>query len=455
MQLPRFIKTIIILAVLFIALLMLAIPVFRQQDEPPADVVFSGNNPAAAWRNPFGIYSPGNLDSVPAGSRQEMIETLGVGSYTAFQDFNMGAMRDAGAGWLRLDFEFDGEGFQRDPDYVERMRASGLEVVGCIRPVKGANLTNLSSFRAGLLQLIELYPWIKVWQIGNEPNVTIADPEDYSRLYLAGSRTIQEACPGCRIALGGVASHYQGMGQAREYYRRVLTSIAAQSPGRRPFDIFDLHFYGAVGSDGMLLSTILDYRRLLEESGVGAAGLEIWMTETATYTGERQDQQAPVQTEDQQAAELVRRFVTALGAGLTRVSWARPYENYRYNSHAEDNLYDLTAIIYNGLGQEASRGIKAGAKKKSWYAYRTLVAKLQGYDEVRYLAPGVYEVDFGPGRQPLFIVWDSGAGAPPDRLLPPAARGTARVTDMTGNETRAGTASLRPDPNPVFVEPAT
>lgn len=459
-QMPRIIKNTIFLVMLPLAILAVAIPFIScKQEELPKDTGASGGAPDN-FKNPFGIYSAGNLESVPPSSRQIMMEALGVNSYGAFQDFNIEAMREAGVGWIRVDFEFDGNSFTEPSDYLERVRTSGLEVIACARPIKGFAVTDvsLSSLRAGLRQLVERYPWIKIWQVGNEPHIAMANPGDFPRFFLAGSQVIREACPGCLVMLGGAATRHPDTEQAKEYYRRMLASIAAQSRDGRPFDIFDVHFYGPAGDEDVLLLSILDFRQILRENGFEGNGLEVWMTETATYTGKPQDSRSDyplLQTEEDQAAELVRRFVTALGAGLTRVSWARPYENYGYNGFVEDNFYDLTGLIYNGLGQEAAEGIRAGTKKKSWYAYRTLISKVQGYDEIRSLAPGVYEFNFGPGRKPVFVVWDTGTGVRLDQLLPGSMRGSAQVIDMMGNETQRDPGSLPAGPNPVFVEPST
>ena len=194
---------------------------------------------------------------------------------------------------------------------------------------------------------------------------------------------------------------------------------------------------------------------MLTANGFSESDVEIWVTETATHSGKPVEPAwAQDQSEEQQAAELVRRFVTSLGAGVSRISWARPYENYMYNRAFVDGYYDMTAIIYNGLGQEAARGIEPATKKLSWYAYQTLIAKVKGYESVIDPAPGVYECSFAGGRAPVFVVWDAGAGARPGDLLPGEYRGEVRVTDMRGNETLRPPADLLPGPLPVFIEPS-
>lgn len=383
-----------------------------------------------------------------------MIEALGVGSYPAFQDTVIGMSRNMGAGWARVDFWWDGSKFIYQDGYIERLKAAGFEVVGSARLKDNFLPADLVKFEAGLRELVQRYPSIKIWQVGNEPNISLVYPDEYPRLFLTGVQVVRDLCPSCRVMLAGVAARWPSEAQAQEIYRRALAEIsAACGADRRPFDIFDVHFYATAGNEGELRTSVADYRRLISQNGFDE-GIEIWLTESATYTGSLTDTpDSPIQTEDQQAAELVRRFVTGLAAGLSRVSWARPYENYRYGGFDPDGIFDNSALIYNGLGQESGRGIKAGTAKKSWFAYRTLVSKVKGYEEIRNLAPGIYEFRFGGGRPSVFVAWDAGSATTPGPLLPAELRGEITVTHMTGQQTRsAGSVPLTPEP--VFLEAA-
>lgn len=409
----------------------------------------SAGDAAPDGNRPYGIYSPGTLDEVTPGDAQAMIEALGLDSFRAYQDFNLGVVSEIGINWIRYDFEYNGIGFVEQPDYLDKARSAGLEVVGCIRPVVDYAPSALTSFEPNLKVLVQQYSWIKVWQIGNEPNVSPNQTDDFPRFFLTGSRAVREACPDCQVMIAGVASRYPDKTTALDVYDWLLGRIAALSGGQKPFDIFDMHFYGAAGSEEELLANIVDFRRLLDKHGFGS-DTPVWLTETATYTGAvvaPGDLQP--QTEEQQAAELVQRFVTALGAGLGRVSWSRPYENFRY-AGIEDGFYDNTALVYNGLGQESRRGFKAGTKKLAFYAYRTLVAETAGYDKILSMAPGVYQFTFADGRPPVYVVWDEDAGPLPAGLLPDVPGGL-RVTDVRGGVAVQAAPEIVPGPLPVFV----
>ncbi|MEW6020174.1 MAG: hypothetical protein AB1760_19115 [Pseudomonadota bacterium] len=428
----------------------------------------TGTESGAPARQTFGTYSPGTLGAMTPEARELLMQKLGVTSYEEYQRYNINLMLEAGATWARQDFEYRAEsGFTSPDDYLGRLRGAGFEVVGCARPAKGYAAGDLPVFEERMRRLVEAHPYIRTWQIGNEPSVSLADPETFPAFFLAGSAAVREACPDCRVILGGAALRYPNRPESAAYFERTTAAILAGSPDRLPFDAVDFHFYGLAGDEDVLLSNLDEYKAILARNGLGVAGLppdaggsgtrgavEIWITETATYTGRpTMPPQAPPQSQEQQAEELVRRFATALGSGVERISWSRPYENYGYIGLGPDGFYDLTALVYNGLGQEEeAQGIAAGTKKKSYFAFRTLARELQGYESARMLSPSAWEFAFAGGRR-IYIVWDGGDGLTPEQRLPEDARGRARVTDIEGNPREAETSSLAASYTPVLIEP--
>ncbi len=424
-----------------VALLLAALSGSRADPE-------SGN--AVVVQSPFGLYGPGTLDQVPASAGREMIKALGMNSLTAYQDYSLGLVKELGASWVRIDFNFDGWNFAEPSDFLTKLHNAGLEVVACIRPVNNFAPADLTVFQAGLRGLVRRYPWITVWQIGNEPNISWENPDEYPRFFLAGEQAVREACPSCRIALAGVAAKYPSQsndGEALQIYDRIVGEIVKQAPeGSRPFDIFDLHYYGYYGCAGDIVDSIDSFHQLLARHGVDA-GTDFWVTETATPTGRPAwPWGSPAQTEDQQAAELVKRFTVMLSAGVSHVSWARPYENYRYQDNA-GSFYDYSGLVYNGLGREQAAGVKAGTKKKAFFAYRTLVAKTSGAVRIKRLNWGQYRFTFKDGRPPLYLLWSETSAD-----MPAGLSGPVTVTDMNGKQTQTAASDVILGSMPVFVE---
>ncbi len=398
--------------------------------------------------SPFGLYMPGTLDEVPAAAGRTMIQALGLNSLAQYQDYHIAILKDLDVSWVRVDFSYDGWNFIEPVDYLNKLHQAGVEVVGCTRPINPFVSPDLTNFQSDLRHLIRRYPWIKVWQIGNEPNLSWTNPDDYPRFFIAGQQVVRQTCPDCRVALAGAATNYPSRQEALDAYDRILAAISRDAGlDTQPFDIFDMHYYRGFGEDSTMLDSLRGFHQLLDKYGF-SRNIEFWVTETATYTGSPTSPPGlPPQTEEQQAGELVRRFVTMLGAQVARISWARVYENYLY-SDKEDDYYDHVGLIYNGLGQEeTSQGIKPGTRKMGYYTYQLLINKLQDSTQVLRLAPGQYRFDFNEDRNPVFVLWDEG-----DSRLPGILTGRLKVTTVDGKVSETDASDLHLGPIPVFVE---
>ena len=401
--------------------------------------------------SPFGLYSPGTFGTLPSSARQLMMDSLGFDSIEQYQNYSLDITKELGVTWVRMDFYFDGWKFVEQPGYLEELHAGGIDVVGCVLLVNSFAPADLTTFRANLGHLVRRYPWIKVWQIGNEPDLSWDNPDDYPRFFFAARQEIRNNCPDCKIALAGAGARWpgqdlEGWRRSLEDYDRIIGSIAAWFPGNsKPFDIIDMHFYDFYGTGERMLETMQDYQSLLPRYGLSPE-IDFWVTECATPTGSISwPPNSPAQTEEQQAAELVTRFVTMLGAHVDRVSWARFYENYRYEDIA-GGFFDHNGLVYNGLGSEAEDSIAAGTKKLGFYAYKTLISQLTGCSQVSRIDAGKYRFSFPDDRDPVYVLWDDGGTEPPDEV-----KGPILVTDIEGNVTETTGEQLALGSMPVFV----
>lgn len=409
-------------------------------------------NASVEVHSPFGLFSPGTLSALPDSARHTVLESLGFDSITQYQDYTLGLTRELGVSWVRIDFPSDGLGFSEPAEYLEKLRISGIEVVGCILPKNSSLPSDLVPFQTSVRDLVKRYPWIRVWQIGNEPDLSWDNPDDYPRFFFAIQQVIRETCPDCGIALAGAGARWpsqddEGWHRSLALYNRIIGEIARKSgEDTRPFDIIDMHFYDFYGTEAEMLVTLEEYRMLPEDYGLDD-NIEFWVTECATPTGPLAwPPDSPDQTEEEQASELVARFVTMLGAQVKRVAWARFYENYRYLDE-EGGFFDHTGLIYNGLGYEAGAGVPAGTKKLGFRAYQTLISKLSGCSRVHMIDAGKYRFHYEDGREPLYVLWDAGGTDPPAELAGPVV-----VTDLEGNSTELPGDQLRLVSTPVFVE---
>lgn len=402
--------------------------------------------------SPFGLFSPGTLSALPTSAGRAVLDSLGFNNISQYQDYSLGLTQELGVSWIRMDFPFDGWGFSEPAGYLEKLRSGGIEVVGCVLQINSSPPSDMVPFQTAMRDLMLRYPWIKVWQIGNEPDLSWEDPEDYPRFFFAVQEVIRETCPDCRIALAGAGARWpsqddESWHRSLAVYDRIIGEIAEQSgDDKKPFDILDMHFYDFFGTEAAMLVSMKEYRQLPEKNGL-SNDIEFWVTECATPTGPLVwPPDSPDQSEEEQASELVTRFVTMLGAQVKRVAWARFYENYRYHDE-EGGFFDNTGLIYNGLGYEAGANVHAGTKKLSYRAYQTLISKLRGCSLVHRIDDGKYRFNFEDGREPVYVLWDAGGTNPPAEVAGPVL-----VTDLEGNSTELSGDELQLASTPVFVE---
>jgi hypothetical protein len=431
-------RTLLVATALLIAVV---VTVWLAASPPAGDQ--SGYNVARESR-PFGLYSPGTLEELPSDSSRLITDTLGLATIADFQDYTLGLVEELDITWVRLDFLYDGNRFIVPENYLAKLQSNGIEVVGCPRASAPVHKEGLAAYEASLRNLVAEHPSITIWQIESEPSIGAAGIGAYLDSFFAGRQAVAGACPDCRIALAGVPIDGPSQQESLEYYDALLEAIATRHEDEDPpFDIFDIHYYGLAGSSEELLEAFADYQGLLQKHGL-STGVSFWMTECGTYSGQpAYPIGLPAQSEEQQASELVVRFVSVLGAGGERVAWASLYENNNLAGR-ERGYYDNSGLVYNGLGDEAAQGVNAGTRKAAFEAYRLLVEKLDGFVGISLIAPGQYRFDFSDGRDPLYIVWAVDDAAVADEL-----RGAVRITGLDGAVYES--LALELGDEPVFV----
>jgi hypothetical protein len=395
-----------------------------------------GNADYTRLANPYGLYAPGTFEQTTGDNVQAILSKLGYEELAEFQDFTLEVIRELGISWVRIDFLYSGGEFIEYPDYFQGLDEINVDVVGTIRPVSALAPGEGVQFSNTTRKLIRENPGITIWQMDNEPGLGKYDPEEYVDVFLVMRSIVREECPSCRIALAGAAVPYEGGTADQDYFTQVFRLIKQYTGEVRPFDIIDLHIYGRAGNYRTIPSLLEDYRQLLGEHGF-SEDISIWITECATYTGiPSKPAGYPNQTEEQQAAELLKRFAIAAAEGSERYAWNRYYENYQYKDEG-NGFFDNTGLVFNGLGPEADLGIEAGTRKKAFLAYKTLIAETSGFTAVEELTPGQYRYTFDDDRAPVYLLWEED-GSPVTVELD----GKVLLTDFEGNQYSSDSISL-------------
>ncbi|MBF0555188.1 MAG: hypothetical protein HQK96_11645 [Nitrospirae bacterium] len=226
------------------------------------------------------------------------------------------------------------------------------------------------------------------------------DPKDYALVLFTTYKTIKAACPDCKIITAGYVN------PERPYYKEVLESLASMKAGRA-FDIFDmwhpfgtLNVYKGTNTEFEKIKNEFDSSaKLLKTYGYG--DVPIWIGETSLPS----DSHNPYETafsERKQAADLIGRYLTAIGAGVKKVVWTNIYD---HNMFAGDfSYFDYTGFINNPKNAGAS------FKKLSYYTYMMLLEKFKCLDEpiITRMAQGNgaegYKLE-GKNGQTLYVLW--------------------------------------------------
>ncbi|MBU7016458.1 MAG: hypothetical protein HXS44_03040 [Theionarchaea archaeon] len=215
----------------------------------------------------------------------------------------------------------------------------------------------------GIEDMPDLLNPILYWQVENEPDFH-GDWQGYAHIQEITYKAIKEACPHCKVVMGGMSGG--GIPTFDMYYKNVLTLLKGEY-----IDIFDFHWYGnAYGDYRGAKDVYATIRETLDDNGYQET--DIWITETGTYSGSpfRWEEQP----EEDQARDMVKRFIYPLSFGVKRVFWAWALqEGFKHNN----GFFDHTGFVYDG---EYSDDLGRGKKKLSYYTFKKMTEILEGSD---------------------------------------------------------------------------
>ncbi len=173
---------------------------------------------------------------------------------------------------------------------------------GVTGPSVGSQLfpKNIEAYKQFLTAMVERYdgdgvedaagsPVVQYFQIENEVDGNFWDdtPEKYGELLKIAYKTVKAANPNAKVIIAGVSI-------ARGFFDHYVPvfdylSANADSAGLSCFDVFDLHWYGAVDEYSELsgysfTGFLASVRSELANRGWDS-DMPIWVSETATYGG--------------------------------------------------------------------------------------------------------------------------------------------------------------------------
>ncbi|MBI2838723.1 MAG: hypothetical protein HYX75_10430 [Acidobacteria bacterium] len=343
--------------------------------------------------------------------------------------------------------------------------------------------TDVRAYRRFVQTTIRRYPGVRVWQVGNEPDIQLGFPPplprraDFAKLQRLTYEAIKDVDPGVVVIMGGAADWNLG------YFDAVLDELDGCC-----VDVFDFHNYGDPRG-GTLMRPPLppvgyqhietqarSIRKHLDDRGFSRT--RIWSTECGTFSGTvGQGPATMTATEAEQARDLVKRFVAGFAAGVERIFWAYGISE-GFGSWEDPDYFDHTGLIYTG------HGAPPGTRKLGYWALWQLTRRIEScrFDRVEQQATRVpftrayrftipsggsiviawWDTFFVPGYQPgdtisLTLPW-SGPNAIARPAIPARARGAnvdpddpAAAFPATRLTPERGSIRLVLGPDPVWI----
>ena len=342
--------------------------------------------------------------------------------------FSSGLVKEVGAGWAReLTFIYPGA-TTLDPiteAALKQAETDGQTVLAVVAVDQSSFPSKKTESMAWLDKLIRgLSSRVKYWQVHNEVGKKdrYEKSADYLELLKAASGTIRKACGECKVVMASTIPD-------EAYFAALVDG------GDSHVDAYDAHMFDEKHFS-VLKSFITKVRSRSQTK-------PFFMTEVATYSGQPAFGKFQAQTERQQAETLIKWFAKSFGLGASHVFWSQLVEWYKFMGK-EDGFFDLTGLVYNGLGK-ATPGEVAGKKKLAFQSLKVLVAKVDRFSKAELLGEG--QVRFTVGGKQVHVLWCAGACAVPAGLT-----GSRTVTDYQGKAATMEMSKVKLTSSPIFVE---
>ena len=270
---------------------------------------------------------------------------------------------------------------------------------------------DIDAYQTFLQKAVKRYPFVKAWQIGNEPNYqrSWADtPENYLTLMKVSYQAIKRANPDALVVIGGVSDPNA---LSEGFWPEIFKQLGRWKEKERYFDVFDAHWFlhqDKYKEDiAQLTRYIQNIRKNLNEAGY--KDTPIWITEMASYSGSpairsrsrTQEKNKPHISEKQHAGDLVNLYVHALSLGVSKIFWVRLIEWNGFN--VRNGYFDNTGLINNPLNDGESH------KKLAYYSYKKLAETLKGVNpktiEVLNLGKQLHAYKLSKNVHPVYFIW--------------------------------------------------
>lgn len=288
---------------------------------------------------------------------------------------------------------------------------------------------------------------VKYWEVSNEPELVTDTPfftgeervKDYRELLVATAGAIRDSDPGASVLTGGIATLEDG---AAGFWESVLGGGEGSL-----IDVFTLHAVLATPEhnmaalnqlmDGLGLSQPVWITEIRIAQGQGIGGHEERRgggTDIVKFTPEE------IAAQESWSAEIVRQFISGFGAGADKLFYMG-LDNA--TPTAEGARLVNCGVVIGGELEEDHLEMSECVKQKPFFAYKTMVDKVDYFDSVEKIAPGQYL--FMVNGKSVYVLWGGGT-------LPETITGVVTMTDIYGESSQVDASNIILTGTPVYIE---
>lgn len=244
---------------------------------------------------------------------------------------------------------------------------------------------------------------VKYWQIGNE--MMFCDDEfadNYVGALKLAYQAIKEVDPLAKVVLSADIGKAID-GQLPECTRKIFAGFKG---GPAPFDVIDIHHWGTASE--WKLRFIEAYQSLLKSYNI--EGIKFWSTENGTWEG--QPGGKSLQSEEDQAKSLVKRFVYNLNHGVDKLFWNNLVEWHNFSGKSDSQFNSMGLISDSKSPGEASG--RFNTERMAYWSYKLLASLIDSHQatalgqiDEALLPKGVYGFSYLSQKEQkeFYILW--------------------------------------------------
>lgn len=282
---------------------------------------------------------------------------------------------------------------------------------------------NLDAYKLFVEKLVERYDGdgiddmpdlqfpIKYWEVSNEPQLQesptffVGTPEEYFKILKTTYNGVKNADISAKVLHGGMA----GLGDDDYFWDDVLTLGGANF-----FDIGNIH---CVGCDSESLYGI-EFFEFLNNYNIDKP---FWITELNLSADAFGDSEF---SKKEWADYLITHFVQAFSGGAEKIFFSNGLGGFTPS--------DRNAWLIDGV-----------SKQEIYYAYKTIVDKLDYFSSVEKITQDQYR--FIVNTDTIYVLWGTGN-------VPNEINGEVIVTAVDGTENTMNSSEIIVLESPIFVE---